>query len=212
MEFRDKFRKVRDSLGNVRIPDIIEYIKDYVKKDPHVTISIGCDSNPKPKNGKQLYVTTVMFYNAHIKNGAHYVYYKKWEPTREDTFNRLYRETEILIELSDFIHGEVSQFYERKDLTDEQIKRYKLHLEQHNGNYTTISGIAEENMLKSIRVTEKDRSIVYKICDVHLDYSVDYGDGQNKSYKAFKATINWFKSKGFRTFCKPYAPSIKFCC
>ena len=37
---RNKFKK----FGGERIPDVIEYIKDYIKENPKVTISLGCDS------------------------------------------------------------------------------------------------------------------------------------------------------------------------
>ncbi len=37
--FKDKFKR----FGGDFIPDVIEYLADYIQKDPGVTISVGCD-------------------------------------------------------------------------------------------------------------------------------------------------------------------------
>jgi hypothetical protein len=38
--FKNRFKR----FGGDYIPDIIEYLSDYISKDPGVTISVGCDS------------------------------------------------------------------------------------------------------------------------------------------------------------------------
>ena len=65
MEIRKRFKK----FGGQFIPDIIEYLKDCIEKDPYITISLGCDSIQRRR--KTIYAITLMIYNSEIKHGAH---------------------------------------------------------------------------------------------------------------------------------------------
>jgi predicted RNase H-related nuclease YkuK (DUF458 family) len=196
---KDKFRKY----GGERIPNIIDYIKDYINKYPTVTISVGCDSSEKRRG--IVYATTIVFYDYQTKNGAHVVFNRMTIPGKMDTFNRLYKEAEIIHDLAEMIEDGLKGFHTRKDLTDEQHRRYKLHLEQHKGNYIYVDGYEEERVMNSFLITNKDRMQQYKICDVHLDYNISFGDGKFKSHNVFKAAVPWFKSSGYRVWCKPYS-------
>ena len=199
MKLKNKFRKY----GGERIPNIIEYIKEYIEKYPTVNISIGCDSSEKRR--AVVYATTIVFYDYVTKNGAHVVFNRTSIPGKLDTFTRLYKEAEIIYELAEYIDSELSEFHVRNDIDDEQIRRYKLHLEQHKGNHIYVDGYDEEKLMNSFVITNKDRMIQYKICDVHLDYNISFGDGKFKSHQAFKAAVPWFKSSGYRVWCKPYS-------
>lgn len=201
MELKNIFRKVTGE----RIPDIIEYLKEYIQDNPTVTISIGCDSSRK-KHGI-LYATTIMLHDHTVRDGAHVVFYRKKIKEKLDIFNRLYKEGEMILEVANYINDNLKNFHTRKDMSDENIKKYKLHLDQHKGNNVFIDGTDEEKLLKSIMVTNKDRLIEYKVCDIHLDYNIDYGKGRNKSHNVFKAVVPWFKSSGYRVWCKPYSPA-----
>jgi len=41
--FRNRFKR----FGGEYIPDIVEYLKEYLEKDPNTTITVGCDSIQK---------------------------------------------------------------------------------------------------------------------------------------------------------------------
>jgi hypothetical protein len=64
MNYIDRFKK----FGGEYIPDIIQYLVDVSKKDPGVTITVGCDSIQARR--KTIYAITVMMYNTDVKNGA----------------------------------------------------------------------------------------------------------------------------------------------
>ena len=199
MEFRSKFIKV----GGERIPDIIEYLKERIKINPNLTISVGCDSSQKKR--RVAYAITIMMHDRTIRNGAHVVFFRIYEKGKMDIYKRLYKEGEIIFALSEFIDSELLEFYTRKDLDDDNIKKYKLHLEQHKGNHMYLDFYQEMEIIKSMPITKKDRETTYKLCDVHLDYNIDFNDGRNKSHNVYKSVIPWFKSSGYRVWCKPYS-------
>lgn len=147
-----------------------------------------------------------MMHDNQVRNGAHVVFHRMTIKGKMEIFNRLYKEAEIVHELAEFVNDNLSPYFVRKDLNDISIKKYKLHLGQHKGSNVHVDGYDEELLLNSIVITEKDRLIDYKVCDVHLDFNIDTGDnGQNKSHNVFKATVPWFKSSGYRVWCKPYS-------
>jgi predicted RNase H-related nuclease YkuK (DUF458 family) len=69
--FKNRFKK----FGGDYIPDITAYLRDYIEKDPGVTISIGCDSIQKRR--RTVYAITIMMYNGDLKHGAHVVFFRK---------------------------------------------------------------------------------------------------------------------------------------
>jgi predicted RNase H-related nuclease YkuK (DUF458 family) len=195
---KEKFKNYRGE----RIPNIIEYIEDYIQKTPRVTIAIGCDSNEKRKGS--IYATTIMFYDGVHKDGAHVVYRKDFIRGKMDTFTRLYKESELIYELVEYIEQEISN-HKRDDLTEYQIKKYKFHQEQHKGLHLNVTSDKEEKLINSMQTFEADKHVPYKICDVHLDYNMEDGDGRNRSHNVFKSALPWFKSSGYRVWCKPYS-------
>jgi predicted RNase H-related nuclease YkuK (DUF458 family) len=197
MKYQNYFRKY----GGERIPNIIDYINEQINKKPNVTISVGCDSLEKTRG--VVYVTTIMFYDNKIKNGAHVIFNREKTNQKMDTFNRLYKESEIIHDLAEYIEENID--YKRNDLDDYEIKKYKFHLEQHKGKYMNLEPHRELEIINSIQITNKDRFITYKLCDVHLDYNVQHGDGHYKSHNVFKAAAPWFKSNNYRVWCKPYS-------
>ena len=61
--YKSKFK----SFGGSYIPDIIEYLREYIKNEPSVTITVGADSIQKRK--RTIYAITIMLYNTDIKRG-----------------------------------------------------------------------------------------------------------------------------------------------
>lgn len=195
---KNRFRKYD---GN-KIPDIIEYIREYINSNPSVTISVGCDSNRKRRGS--VYATTIMFYDNVCNDGAHIIYKKDYIKGNMDIFTRLYKEAELAFEIVEYIEENLNDC-KRADITDYEIKKYKLHLEQHKGKYLNPTNGEEELLINSMQITEFDKHISYRLCDIHLDYNMEDGDGKNRSYAVFKAVMPWLKSCGYRVWSKPYS-------
>ena len=102
------------------IPDIIEYLKNYIEREPTATISVGCDSIQRRR--RTIYAVTVMLYDTDIKNGAHVVYFRESCPKIRDTNDRLDREAMLAYEVIEELQKGLEPFYTRKDLTIEQRK------------------------------------------------------------------------------------------
>ena len=95
MELRKKFKKFDGEF----IPDIILYIKEFIKSQPNLTISVGCDSVQKKR--KTLFAVTIMIYNQDIKNGAHIVFFRENQPKVRDNFERLTKEVTYVQQIAD---------------------------------------------------------------------------------------------------------------
>ena len=145
--FRNRFKK----FGGDYIPDIIEYLKDYISNEPNVTISVGCDSIQKRK--RTIYACTLMLYNTDIRNGAHVVFFRENIEKIRDNFERLHKEAQFCHDIAEFLDKELSDVFKRKDLTELERKRYKFHLMRCNGEYDYIPAQQEENFIKNIGLT-----------------------------------------------------------
>lgn len=204
---RGKFKK----FGGEKIPDIIEYIKNYIIDNPNVTISLGCDSVQRRR--KTVYAFTLMFYSISIKNGAHVVYFRENVNKVRDTFDRLYKEAEFIHSIAEWLDYEISKFFVRKDLTDIEQKRYKYHLAKCNGEFSQVSYSNEDNIINNLTLTDADKSREFKSIDLHLDYNPfegkidNRGFAKNKSNVSYKAYTPWLKGLGYRVFVKPNSPA-----
>ena len=206
---KNKFKK----FGGEKITDIIEYIKDYVKEHPNVTISLGCDSVQRRR--KTVYAFTLMFYSVSIKNGAHVVYFRENVSKIRDTYDRLYKEAEFLIEIAEWLDKELSKFYTRQDLTDLEQKRYKFHLAKCNGEFANVRPENEDGVIQNITLTDADKvkATQFKTIDLHLDYNPfegkidNRGFAKNKSNISYKAYTPWLKGLNYRVFVKPCSPA-----
>ncbi len=202
--FKNRFKK----FGGDYIPDIIDYIKDYIDKDPGVTISIGCDSIQKRR--RTVYAITIMMYNGDLRHGAHVVFFRESCPKIRENNERLFREAQYLHDLGVYLDGELSQFYQRKDLTDRERKRYKYHLLKCAGEYGHVPLHQEEAVINALFLTPADM-MDYRTIDVHVDFNPfegnlnEKGIMKNKSYAAYKSYAPWLRGMGFRTWAKPLA-------
>ena len=204
---RNKFKK----FGGERIPDVIEYIKDYIKENPKVTISLGCDSVQRRR--KTIYAITLMFYSVSIKNGAHVIYFRDNINKVRDNYDRLGKEAEYVHNIGEWLNEELSSFYTREDLTDHEQRRYKFHLAKCNGEFSHVNVSNEDVVTSNLALTDADRAREYKLIDLHLDYNpfegkVDFkGFAKNKSNISYKAYVPWLKGLGYRVFVKPNSPA-----
>jgi len=206
MIFKNRFKK----FGGDYIPDIIEYLRDYIEREPGVTISIGCDSIQKSR--RTVYAITVMMYNTDLRMGAHVVFFRETCPKIRENQERLYKEAQYLHDLGVYLDEALSKFYKRKDLSDGERKRYKYHLAKCNGEYGHVQLHNEEGVVRNLTLIPAD-NIDFKLVDIHVDFNPseetinERGVTKNKSYIAYKSFTPWLRGLGFRVWSKPMAPA-----
>jgi predicted RNase H-related nuclease YkuK (DUF458 family) len=200
--FKNRFKR----FGGDYIPDIIEYLKDYIEKDSGVTISVGCDSIQKRR--RTVYAITIMMYNTDLRHGAHVVFFRESCPKIRDNNERLFKEAQYLHDIGTYLDNELSQFYVRKDLTETEMKRYKYHLLKCAGEYSHVPLHQDEAVMNALFLTPADM-IDYRTVDIHVDFNPfegslnEKGVHKNKSYAAYKSYTPWLRGMGFRTWAKP---------
>jgi predicted RNase H-related nuclease YkuK (DUF458 family) len=200
--FKNRFKK----FGGDYIPDIIEYLRDYIEKDPNVTISVGCDSIQKRR--RTVYAITLMMYNGDLRHGAHVVFFRESCPKIRDNNERLFREAQYLHDIGTYLDNELSQFYKRGDLTEREMKRYKYHLLKCAGEYSHVPLHQDEAVMNALFLTPADM-VECRTVDLHIDFNPfqgslnEKGMHKNKSYTAYKSFAPWLRGMGFRTWAKP---------
>ena len=200
--FKSKFKK----FGGEYIPDIIQYLKDYLETDPSATITVGCDSIQKRR--RTVYAITIMMYNTDLRHGAHVVFFRESCDKIRDNNDRLYREAQYLHDVATYLDKELSEFYIRKDLTDIERKRYKFHLAKCNQEYDHVPVHLEEGVMNGMSLSASDR-MDFRLVDIHIDFNPsegrknEKGMSRNKSHAAYKAYVPWLRGMGFRVWAKP---------
>jgi len=200
--FKNKFKK----FGGQYIPDVIEYLREYIEKEPGVTITVGCDSIQKRR--KTIYAMTIMLYNTDIRNGAHVIFYRESHTKVRDNQERLYKEAQYVYDIGMYLDKELSSFYSRQDLTEINHKRYKYHLLRCAGEYTHVEPHREEGVIKNLSLKPSDM-VNFRLVDLHVDFNPvegninEKGISKNKSYFAYKSYVPWLRGTGFRTWSKP---------
>ena len=202
--YKSKFKK----FGGDYIPDIVQYIKEYLEIDQTATITVGCDSIQKRR--RTVYAVTVMMYNTDLKNGAHVVFFRESCDKIRDNQERLYKEAQYLNDVGVYLDKELSEFYTREDLTEVERKRYKYHLARCNHEYSHVPIHQEEGVTNALVLTPADR-MEFRLVDLHVDFNPSEGTknergvSKNKSYIAYKSYVPWLSGMGFRTWAKPLA-------
>lgn len=204
--FRNRFKK----FGGDYIPDIIQYLKDYIKEEPKVTISVGCDSIQKRK--RTIYAVTIMLYNTDIRRGAHVVFFRESCPKIRENQARLYKEAQWVHDIATYLHDELKDTYIRQDLTEIERKKYKYHTLRCAGEYSHVPPHQESGVVKNLTLVPSD-DIECKLVDIHVDFNPSEGTvnekgiSRNRSYIAYKSYVPWLRGLGFRVWAKPSAPA-----
>lgn len=202
---KNKFKK----FGGEFIPDIIDYLREYLSMNDKITISVGCDSIQRRR--KTVYAITIMLYDSDIRNGAHLVFYRENFSKVRNHYERLQKEAELALDVANFLNEELKDSYVRKDLTDYEKKRYKFHLGKCQGDYSHVTLHNEDSFIKNMTLTPSDKEIEYKLVDIHVDFNpfegiVDKrGNAKNKSNMAYKSMVPWMRSLGYRVWSKNVA-------
>lgn len=195
--YKDKFKK----FGGEMIPDIIEYLKEIIEREPTSTVTVGCDSIQVRR--RTIYAITLMTYNTDIRRGAHVVFFRESCPKIRDTQERLYKEAQYLHDVGNYINDELAKFYTRKDLTDIERKKYKYHLLKSAGEFSNTQLHNEDGVMQNLTLTDTDK-MEFKQVDLHIDFNPFPGiSNRNRSYQAYKSYVPWLRGIGFRVWSKP---------
>ena len=199
--YKSRFKK----FGGEQIPDVIEYIREIMEREPGSVVSVGCDSIQVRR--RTIYAVTVMIYDTEVKKGAHVVFFRESCPKIRETQERLYKEAQFLHDVGTWINDELEKVGVTRNLPELEKRKYKYHLLKSAGEYTSVELHNEEAVVRNLVMTDGDL-IDTKVIDLHADFnpfeSSQYEKGhRNKSFIAYKSYIPWLRSLGFRVWCKP---------
>lgn len=203
--YKNKFKK----FGGEYIPDVIEYLKDVLEKEPGSIISVGCDSIQVRR--RTIYAVTIMVYNNEIRRGAHVVFFRESCPKIRETQERLYKEAQYIHDVGTYINDALVEAGFTREISDLEKKRYKYHLLKSEGEYDHVELHNEENVVKNLILTDAEK-LDMKVVDLHVDFnpfeSSQYDKGhRNRSFVAYKSYVPWLRGLGFRVWAKPLAYS-----
>jgi predicted RNase H-related nuclease YkuK (DUF458 family) len=89
-------------------------------------------------------------------------------------------------------------------LPKQERKRYKFHVSKCNGEFSHVSSFDEYGVTKNINLTPADRSIDFKLIDLHVDFN-PVENAKNRSNLSYKIYVPWLRSLGYRVFAKNIA-------
>jgi len=199
--YKSRFKK----FGGEQIPDVIEYIREIMEREPGSVVSVGCDSIQVRR--RTIYAVTVMIYDTEVKKGAHVVFFRESCPKIRETQERLYKEAQFLHDVGTWINDELEKVGVTRNLPELEKRRYKYHLLKSAGEYANVELHNEEALVRNLVMTDGDL-IDTKVIDLHADFnpfeSSQYEKGhRNKSFVAYKSYVPWLRGLGFRVWCKP---------
>lgn len=201
MSYKDRFKK----FGGEQIPDVIEYIREIMEREPGSVVSVGCDSIQVRR--RTIYAVTVMIYDTEVKKGAHVVFFRESCPKIRETQERLYKEAQFLHDVGTWINDELEKVGVTRNLPELEKRKYKYHLLKSAGEYANVELHNEEAVVRNLVMTDGDL-IDTKVIDLHVDFnpfeSSQYEKGhRNKSFIAYKSYVPWLRGLGFRVWAKP---------
>ena len=201
--YKDRFKK----FGGEHIPDVVQYIKEIIEREPGSVVSVGCDSIQVRR--RTIYAVTVMIYDTEVKKGAHVVFFRESCPKIRETQERLYKEAQFLHDVGTWINDELEKVGVTRDLPELEKRKYKYHLQKSAGEYANIELHNEEAVVRNLIMTDVDLMDT-KVIDLHVDFnpfeSSQYEKGhRNKSFIAYKSYVPWLRGLGFRVWAKPLA-------
>lgn len=205
-------------LGGDFIEDLGEYVREYVRNHPGVSIYIGCDSDEV--NASTLcYVSTICFYDEIRKDGVHYIFSREFvdskrkmvektgdpkedkkrvkDAKQENIFNKIWGEVERLAEiglyfedvLGDSIIPMTLDELKKKGLSPHQDKLVNLDVDINPDPGLDIPSDLKGKASEIKKYVEENK----------------YKSGRNKSNLLYDAARAYLEGLGFRTRFKPNA-------
>ena len=98
MNFIKRFRTVNGVYVN-----IIDHVLESLKKNTNVQVHVGTDSQNISQ--ETIYVTVIAF--RYDNNGVHYILHKQKIPRINDIWTRLWKETEMTIEVAEWLKAQL---------------------------------------------------------------------------------------------------------
>ena len=201
--YKSRFKK----FGGEQIPDVVEYIREIMEREPGSVVSVGCDSIQVRR--RTIYAVTVMIYDTEVKKGAHVVFFRESCPKIRETQERLYKEAQFLHDVGTWINDELEKVGVTRNLPELEKRKYKYHLLKSAGEYANVELHNEEAVVRNLVMTDGDLMDT-KVIDLHVDFnpfeSSQYEKGhRNKSFIAYKSYVPWLRGLGFRVWSKPSA-------
>ena len=161
-----------------KIPDIHQYVVNYVKNvDKFAKVIVGCDSDNHAR--KTNYAVTVVFYNEHLRNGAHVVYAMHRVPKIKDVVTKLWNEAVLVHKVAESLDDALRNahyFYKfERNYYDGSIpeRLVEIHVDL-NATKSTRNGARMTN---------------------------------NKSNKIYNDVMGWLCGERFKVMGKPYGYS-----
>lgn len=115
-----KYFKILETNENV---DLLEYVVDKMKENPHIKVYVGTDS--QNYGGYSHYATAVVLrYN---QRGGHVLYKKEKLPRIRDHFSRLWKEAEYSIEVAEWLRENSAVSVEAIELDYNTLKPTESH-------------------------------------------------------------------------------------
>jgi predicted RNase H-related nuclease YkuK (DUF458 family) len=160
--------------GGERIPNINEYVLNYVKNiDRGAKVIVGCDSDNHAR--KTNYAITVVFYNENKRDGAHVVSTTYRVPKIKDVVSKLWNEAVLVHTVAESLHDSLRGHY-----------YYKF-----NRNY--YDGSQPEKLVEihvDLNATKNTRN-GYRMSD-------------NKSNKIYTDVMGWLCGERYSVMGKPF--------
>lgn len=100
--------------------DVVKHTLEIIKNNPGVEIHIGTDS--QSEGDKTTYVTAIAYRFG--TRGVHYIYWKEKIPRVRNRYNKLFRETELTIEVAEWFTQQIKSVKVELDFDYNKDERF----------------------------------------------------------------------------------------
>ncbi len=101
----------------------VNYTFNIIRDNPYVEVHVGTDS--QRFNGKVIYVTAIAY--RYPARGVHYIYFKQTFPPIRDNWTRLFKETELSLEVAKTISDNLPSLKIEIDMDYNEDEHYESH-------------------------------------------------------------------------------------
>ena len=205
-------------LGGEFIENLGEYVREYVRNHPGVSVYIGCDSDEV--NASTLcYVSTICFYDELRKDGVHYIFSREFVDSRRKLITRT---GDVKEDKKKVKEAKQDNIFNKIWGEVERLAEIGFYLEDVLADVITPMTIAE---LKKKGLSSHQDKLVNLDVDINPDPGLDipsdlrgkaseikkyieenkHRSGRNKSNLLYDAARAYLEGVGFRTRFKPNA-------